>query len=101
MYEHMNEKSPLTSLFACCLRCFPPVYMTKCPDICELFIDKLLYKLVSYKKISCSIADSAKQQYSKFVKDVVLHVDNKAKFVSFSKDRDRLDTFMCKFMDTP
>ena len=101
MCEHMIEKSPLTSLLARCLRCFSPLYMTECPDICELFMEKLLYKLVSYKKISSSLADSAKNQYSKFLKEVVLHVDNKPMFEAFKKEKDRLDTFLCKFMDTP
>ena len=44
--------------------------------------------LFHIKKISSSLADSAKNQYSKFLKQVVIKVDNKPMFEAFKKEED-------------
>ena len=86
-----TEKSPLLSLIACCLKCFSPSYMVEFPEKCEYLLDKLLMKLVTYKKLAASVADLAKGEFSKFCETVV--VENKEEFLSFDKDKDRFDYF--------
>ena len=71
MCTHLKEKSPLKSVFARCLKCLSPSYMVECPEACEILFQKLLERLVSYKKIVPSIADDAKMEYSWFVSTIV------------------------------
>ena len=97
MCTHSTEKSPLLSLIACCLKCFSPSFMVEFPEKCECLLDKLLMKLVTYKKLAASVADLAKGEFSKFCETVV--VENKEEFLSFDKDKDRLDYFLWKFTD--
>ena len=54
-------------------------------------------KLVTYKKLAASVADLAKGEFCKFCETVV--VENKEEFLSFDKDKDRLDYFLWKFTD--
>ena len=97
MCNHITEKSPLSSLMARCLKSLSPTYMAECPEICKLLFEKILMKLVSNKKIAASLADLAKREFSKFCHIIVL--DNKEEFLSFDKDKDRLDYFLWKFTD--
>ena len=97
MCNHITEKSPLSSLMARCLKSLSPIYMAESPENCEIFFDTIvLMKLVTYKKIAASVADSAKREYSKFCQTVVL--DNKEEFASFDKNTDRLDYFLWKLL---
>ena len=89
--SHMMEKSPMTSLFARCLPCLSPAYMLEQREICEKFFEKILEKLVSYKKILAKDADSAKLEYSNFLTKVVKV--NKSDFVKFNKSSVRVDLF--------
>ena len=97
MCNHITEKSPLSSLMARCLKSLSPTYMVESPETCKVLFEKMLMKLVSYKKIAASVADSAKGEFTKFCQTVVL--DNKEEFSSFDKDKDRLDYFLWKFTD--
>ncbi|XP_065665582.1 uncharacterized protein LOC136087006 [Hydra vulgaris] len=97
MCTHIIEKSPLSSLVARCLMCISPSFMVEFPEKCEYFFEKLLMKLVTYKKIRASVGDLAKNEYSRFCKIVV--VDNKELFLTFDKDKDRLDYFLWKYTD--
>ena len=54
-------------------------------------------KLVTYKKLAASVADLAKGEFSKFCETVV--VESEEEFLSFDKDKDRLDYFLWKFTD--
>ena len=45
--------------------------MVKCSQAGEILFQKLLEKLVSYKKTVASIADDAKMEYSWFVSTIV------------------------------
>ena len=53
----------MTLLVARCLRCLSPAYMLEQPEICEKFFEKILKKLVSYKKILAKDADAAKLEF--------------------------------------
>ena len=63
---HVTEKSPLSSLVARCLKYSSPSFMVEFPEKCEYLFDKLLMKLVTYKKFAVSVADLAKGEFSKF-----------------------------------
>ena len=76
MCTQLKEKSPLKSGFARCLKCFSPSYMVECSETCEILFQKLLEKLVSYKKIVSSIADDAKMEYSWFISTIVKKNNN-------------------------
>ena len=55
--------------------------MVEFPEKYEYLFDKLLMKLVTYKKLAASVADLAKGEFSKFCETVV--VENKEEFLSF------------------
>ena len=97
MCTHITEKSPLSSLVARCLQCFSPSFIGEFPENCEYLFDKLFIKLVTYKKLAASVADLAKGEFSKFCETVV--VESKEEFLSFDKDKDRLDYFLWKLTD--
>ena len=78
---HITGKSPLSSLLAHCVKCFSPSVMVEFPEKYEYLFDKLLMKLVTYKKLAASVADLAKGEFSKFCETVV--VENKEEFLSF------------------
>ena len=92
------KKSPMTLLFARCLHCVSPAYMMKQPEICEKCFEKILKKLVSYKKILAKDADAAKLEYSNFLTKIVK--SNKSDLVKFNKSSDRVDLFFGKHMNT-
>ena len=93
----ITEKSPLLSLVACCLKCFSLSFLVEFPEKCEYPSDTLLMKLVTYKELTASVADLAKGEFSKFCETVVF--ENKEEFLSFDKDKDRLDYFLWKLTD--
>ena len=72
--------------------------MVECPEACEILFQKLLERLVSYKKIVPSIADDAKMEYSWFVLTIVKKNSNE--FLSFKKEEDRLDVFLWRYIGT-
>ena len=63
MCTHLKEKT--------CLKCLSPSYMVECSEACEILFQKLLEKLIRYKKIVPSIADDAKMEYSWFVSTIL------------------------------
>ena len=89
--SHMIEKSPLTSHIARCLRCLSPTYLAECPEACEILFDKILTKLISYKRITSAVADQSKSGYRKFIKTSVK--EKKSEFVNYDKTEQRLDKF--------
>ena len=96
MCTHFKEKSPLKSVFARFLKCLSPIYMVECSEACEILFQKLLEKLVSYKKIVPSIADDAKMEYSWFVSTIVKK--NSDEFLSFKKEEVCLDVFLWRYI---
>ena len=60
--QHVAEKSPLQSYFARCTRALNPINMGETPKSCSNLFDRMLKKLVEYKKILPNIADLAKQE---------------------------------------
>ena len=92
------EKSPVASLFARCLRFLSPAYMLEQPEICEEFFEKILEKLVCYKKILAKDADAAKLEYSNFLTKIAKA--NKNDFVKLNKISDRVNLFFGKYINT-
>ena len=79
-----KRKNPLKFVFARCLKYLSPSYRVKCSEACEILFQKLLEKLVSYKKIVSSIADDAKMEYSWFASTIVKK--NSDEFLSSKKE---------------
>ena len=65
--------------------------MMECSEACEILFQKLLVKLVNYKKIVPIIAGDTKMDYSWFVSTIVKKNSNE--FLNFKKEEDRLDVF--------
>ena len=57
--------------------------MVECSEANELMFEKLLTKLVEYKKIKPSVADEAKFEFSHFMSTLVK--ENRDKFLTFQK----------------
>ena len=57
--------------------------MVECSEASELMFEKLLTKLVEYKKIKLSVADQAKFEFSHFMSTLVK--ENRDKFLTFPK----------------
>ena len=53
LWSHMMEKSPMTLLFARCLRCLSPAYMLEQPEICEKVFQKNSRKTRFLQKDFC------------------------------------------------
>ena len=87
----------MTSLFARCFCYLSPAYMLEQPEICEKIFEKILEKLVSYKKILAKDADAAKFEYSNFLTKIVKA--NKSDFVKFNKTSDRVNVFFGKYIN--
>ena len=66
LYNHIMEKTPINSLFARCLSCLSPNHMAKWQ--CEKLFAKILEKLVLYKRILGKEVNTAKQEYSSFLR---------------------------------
>ena len=69
------------------------MYMTKSP---EPWQD--VHEIIVMQKVSATGAASAKKQISQFLKTVAYN--NKEEFLSFSKEHDNLNLFLCNFTDT-
>ena len=95
--SHMMEKSPMTSLFARCLRCLLPAYMLEQPEICKKIFKKVLEKQSTYKKILAKDNNAAKLEYSNFLTKIVKA--NKSDSVKFNKSSDRVDLFFGKYIN--
>ena len=59
-------------------------------------LDKMLEILVGLKKVTSEMAMKAKQEYSKFLTHVVKR--NTKSFNEFEKSKNRLDSFLWKYM---
>ena len=63
--NHIIEKSPLNSCFACLAQSLNPINLAKIPESSEKRFHNLLQKLVDCKKITFSLADKSKQEFRK------------------------------------
>ena len=70
--------------------------MVECSKQSESLFDKVLLKFVSAKRISASVAEKAKLQFSSFHATVVK--TNRDAFMAFDKSTDHLDSFLCQFV---
>ena len=70
--------------------------MVECSEASELMFEKLLRKLVEYKKIKPSVADQAKFEFSDFMSTLVN--ENRDEFLVFQKETDRLDEFFWRYI---
>ena len=85
--NRIMEKTPINSLFARCLSCISPSHMADLPEKCENLFSKILEKLVLYKRISGKEPDTAKQEYSSFLRITIKR--NKNDLIQFRKKNDR------------
>ena len=65
--------------------------MVECSEASELMFEKLLTKLVEYKKIKPSVADQTEFEFSHHMSTLVK--GNGDEFLAFRKETDRLDEF--------
>ena len=72
--------------------------MVECSEASELMFEKLLAKLVEYKKILPSLADQAKYEFSHFMGTLVK--ENRDEFFAFRKETDRLDEFFWRYISS-
>ena len=72
--------------------------MVECSEASELIFEKLLAKLVEYKKILPSLADQAKYEFSHFVGTLVK--ENRDEFFAFRKETDQLDEFFWRYISS-
>ena len=70
--------------------------MVECSEVSELMFEKLLTKLVDYKKIKSSGPDQAKFEFSHFMN--TLMKENKDEFLPFRKETDQLDEFFWRYV---
>ena len=68
LYNHIVEKTPIKSLFARCLSCLSPNHMANFPEKREKLFAKILEKLVLCKRILGKEVNTAKQEYSSFLR---------------------------------
>ena len=66
-----HEKTLINSLCARCLFCLLPNHLADFPEKYEKLFTKILERLVLYKRISGKEADTAKQEYSSFLRIVM------------------------------
>ena len=92
LVSHMLEKSPLKYPFARSAACMSPNVLVdrNKKELC------MLEKLVSSGRITVRGGDEAKDQYHRFIDDIVPH--NKKSFFSFNKFDNMLDTFHAEFL---
>ena len=69
--------------------------MVECSEASELMFEKLLAKLVEYKKIKSSVTDQAKFEFCHFMS--ALMKENRDEFLAFLKETDRLDEFFWRY----
>ena len=65
------KKTPINSRIARCLFCLSPNHLADFPEKYEKLFTKILEKLVLCKRISGKEADTAKQEYSRFLRIVM------------------------------
>ena len=97
LVSHMLEKSPLKYPFARLAACMSPNVLVDRSKK-ELFFrfSEMFEKLVSSERITVKEGDEAKDQYHRFIDDIVPR--NEEKFLSFNKFDNRLDTFYAEFL---
>ena len=70
-FQPHHEKTPINSLFARCLFYLSLNHLAYFPEKYEKLFTKILEKLVLCKRISGKEADTAKQEYSRFLRIVM------------------------------
>ena len=96
--KHMLEKCPLKYQLVRCPSCMIPniLAVNDRNDASKLKFSKMVEKLTSLNQITAKAADDAKEQFSKFVDEVIPR--HREKFQSFSMFQERLDTFFTEFL---
>ena len=95
---HMIEKCPLKHLAVRCSSCLNPnsLAISDKNESSKLKFSKMVEKLVSLNQISVKLSDDAKEEFSKFVNEVV--PKSREKFAEFAKFDQRLDIFLWPFI---
>lgn len=95
---HFIQKCPLKYMIVRCSGCLNPniLAISDKHETAKLRFGKMVEKLTSLGQITVKLADDAKDQFTKFVNEVI--PQNREKFVEFSKFDQRLDTFLWPFI---
>ena len=98
LVSHMLEKSPSNYLFSRLAACMSPNVLVdrSKKELCILGFSKMLEKLVSSESITVKEGYEAKDQFHRFIDDIV--PCNEENFLSFNKFDNRLDTFYAEFL---
>ena len=88
----------MASVYYRCMKCLWPLYIVECSEASELMFEKLLTKLVEYKKIKPSVADQAKFEFPDFMSTLVK--ENRDEFLAFRKETDWLDEFFWRYIES-
>ena len=98
LHLHMLLKSPLKYLLVWYAASMIPnvIVLRNKTELSKLRFCKLIEKLVPLNRITVKEGDGAKEQYYKFIEEIV--PSNHEKFQSFIKFDDRLDTFYSQFL---
>ena len=94
----MIERCPLKHLVVRCSSCLNPnsLAISDKNASSKLRFSKMVEKLASLNQISVKLSDDAKEEFSKFVNEVV--PQSREKFAEFAKFDQRLDTFLWPFI---
>ena len=93
---HFTEKSILKNRLVRSTSYLPPKILLEPAQLSTNLLDKMLEILVGLKKVSYEMAIKAKQEYSKFLAHVVK--PNTESFNEFEESKNRLDSFLRKYM---
>ena len=100
LIQHMLEKSPLRRQIVRCASSLDPHLMVDKDEqeSSVLKFSHLCTKLTQVGRISDSVANRATEEYKKFLNDVFARYRDE--FQEFDKYKDRVDTFLHRFMSS-
>ena len=96
--KHMMEKCPLKYQLVRCASCLNPnkLAIHDLSDSSKMKFSKMVEKLTALNQITVKTADDSKEQFSKFLDEVIPR--SREKFHSFAMFDQRLDTFFMEYL---
>ena len=91
-----TEKNPLKNKLVISASCLSPKLILELAQLTLKLLDKMLEILVGLKKTTSAIEIEARNEYSKFLSSLVK--TNKEVFLEYDETKDRLDSFLWKFI---
>ena len=92
----LNERSPLNYTAVRNAAAWDPLEMVNHKEICIVRGKKFIQNLFNLQLLTSAESDNAKQDFELFIQTEVHQ--NKDEFSSFDKDKQRLDTFLSKYI---